>query len=86
MKAPGTAKRTPFLPAENMWLLNVVDANSFARKHHMNALCDHTSLQRPLDHFRSPCGLAKQGFGIEHLKKHWLALRRAPTDSNRGLG
>ena len=49
VKAPGTAKSTPFLPAENMWL-NVVDPNSFIWKHHMNALRDHTSLQRPLDH------------------------------------
>ena len=49
VKAPGTAKRTPFLPAENMQWLNVVDPNSFI-KHHMNSLRDHTSLQRPLDH------------------------------------
>ena len=66
VKAPGTAKRTPFLPAENMWL-NVVDPNSFI-KHHMNSLRDHTSLQRPLDHHAALQRFAKQG---EHLQKHW---------------
>ena len=72
VKAPGTAKRTPFLPAENMSLLNVVDPNSFIRKHSVNALRNQNSLQII---FRSPCGLAKQdrqGFELLCCDSFWL--------------